>query len=52
MRHAFENSARAHGQLPTFLHASDAGRPVYERMGYEPVSTHMIFMEKRFLSAE
>ena len=49
MRHALELSARAHGERPTVLHASEAGRPVYERMGYESISTHSIFMEKAFL---
>ena len=49
MRRALELSARAHGERPTVLHASEAGRPVYERMGYESISTHSIFMEKAFL---
>jgi GNAT superfamily N-acetyltransferase len=49
MRRALELSARAHGERPTLLHATDAGRPVYERMGYESISTHTIFIEKRFL---
>jgi len=49
MRQALENAARAHGETPTLLHASDAGRPVYERMGYASISTHTLFMEKRFL---
>jgi len=49
MRHALELSARAHGERPTVLHASEAGRPVYERMGYESISTHTIFMDKAFL---
>jgi hypothetical protein len=31
------------------LHATDAGRPVYERMGYTTISTHTLLMEKRFL---
>ena len=31
------------------LHATDAGRPVYERMGYASISTHLLLMEKRFL---
>ena len=49
MRHALEVAATRHAELPTFLHASDAGRPIYQRMGYAPVATHTIFMEKRFL---
>lgn len=49
MRHALDVSARANGECPTVLHATDAGRPVYERMGYETISTHTIFMEQRFL---
>ena len=49
MRHALELAARTHGDLPTVLHATAAGRPVYERMGYETISNHTIFMEKRFL---
>ncbi|MEO6326986.1 MAG: GNAT family N-acetyltransferase, partial [Thermoanaerobaculia bacterium] len=49
MRRALENAASAHGQTPTVLHATDAGRPVYERMGYASISTHTLLMEKRFL---
>ena len=49
MRHALEVSREAHGELPTFLHASEAGRPVYERMGYETVARHQIFIDKKFL---
>lgn len=49
MRHALEVSAQVHGEQPTVLHASAAGFPVYERMGYAPISTHTIFMEKKFL---
>jgi GNAT superfamily N-acetyltransferase len=50
MRRALELSARAHGEQPTVLHATDAGRPVYERMGYTAISTHTVFIEKRFLA--
>jgi len=50
MRHALEVSRGKHGDLPTFLHATEAGRPVYERMGYETVATHVGFMDKKFLS--
>jgi GNAT superfamily N-acetyltransferase len=49
MRHALESARRAHADSPTFLHATDAGRPVYERMGYRPVAAHAVFMEKKFL---
>ena len=49
MRRALELSAGVHGELTTVLHATDAGRPVYERMGYTPISTHTLFMEKKFL---
>jgi GNAT superfamily N-acetyltransferase len=49
MRRALEESARVHGERPTVLHATDAGRPVYERMGYTTISTHTVFMEKTWL---
>ena len=51
MRHALDVANLEHGERPTFLHATDAGRPIYQRMGYAPVATHTIFMEKRFLTA-
>jgi GNAT superfamily N-acetyltransferase len=50
MRHALELARARYGNLPTFLHATEAGRPVYERMGYDIVARHMIFMDKSFLS--
>jgi GNAT superfamily N-acetyltransferase len=49
MRQALENAARVHGETPTVLHATEAGRPVYERMGYAPISTHSLLIERRFL---
>ena len=49
MRRALEIAATAHGERPTVLHATDAGRPVYERMGYAAISTHTIFMEQSLL---
>jgi ribosomal protein S18 acetylase RimI-like enzyme len=51
MRSALEEAGKVHGERPTVLHATDAGRPVYERMGYTTISTHMVFMEKKFLHA-
>lgn len=50
MRRALELSAEVHGERPTVLHATDAGRPVYERMGYAPITTHTLFMEKALLA--
>jgi predicted GNAT family acetyltransferase len=50
MRRALELSAGVHGERPTVLHATDAGRPIYQRMGYAAISTHTIFIEKSFLA--
>ena len=49
MRHALEGAAAAHGEQPTVLHATAAGRPIYERMCYSAIAAHTLFMEKRFL---
>ncbi len=49
MRHALDVAARRHGERTSFLHATDAGRPIYTRMGYETVANHTAFIEKRFL---
>ena len=38
MRHALSVAADKFGERPTFLHATDAGRPIYARMGYEAVA--------------
>lgn len=51
MRRALDEAAAAHGPAATVLHATDAGRPVYERMGYLPISSHTVYMERRFLEA-
>jgi GNAT superfamily N-acetyltransferase len=49
MRRALDDAASVHGELPTVLHATAAGRPIYERMGYQTISNHTVFMEKTFL---
>ena len=49
MRHALDLSAQAHGNGPSTLHATEAGRPIYERMGYVPIAAHNVFIEKKFL---
>jgi hypothetical protein len=49
MRRALDLAARAHGDLPTFLHATEAGKPIYTRMGYLPVANHTVFIERRFM---
>ena len=50
MRQALANAASVHGERPTVLHATEAGKPVYVRMGYQVLATHTVFMEKRFLT--
>jgi ribosomal protein S18 acetylase RimI-like enzyme len=49
MRHSLEVAAEQHGDRPSVLHATDAGRPIYARMGYDEISHHTVFMEQRFL---
>jgi GNAT superfamily N-acetyltransferase len=50
MRHALALSANVHGDVPTTLHATEAGRPIYERMGYVPIAAHTVFIERKFLA--
>jgi len=38
LRHTLEDASRASGITRTVLHASRAGYPIYERMGYRPVA--------------
>lgn len=50
MRLALRVASEKFGERPTFLHATDAGRPIYARMGYETMATHTCFIDKRFLA--
>jgi GNAT superfamily N-acetyltransferase len=50
MRRALDVAASTHGERPSVLHATDAGRPIYERMGYTPISTHTLYMDASLLS--
>jgi GNAT superfamily N-acetyltransferase len=49
MRLALQLAADVHGQKPTVLHATEAGRPIYERMGYKAISKHTAYISKAFL---
>jgi hypothetical protein len=49
MRRALEAASQVHGDVTTVLHATDAGRPIYARMGYTPTSTQTVFLETKFL---
>lgn len=48
MRHALDLAA-VRGDRPTTLHATEAGRPIYQRMGYEVIATHTAFIDRKFL---
>ena len=39
------------GRKPASAAAADAGWPVYERMGYRPIATHRVFIEKKYLAS-
>lgn len=52
MRCALAESVKRYGDSPTVLHASDAGRPVYERMGYARLASHTAYIEQKFLDSQ
>lgn len=49
MRSALVESVDRFGDSPTVLHATDAGRPVYQRMGYARLASHTAFIDPQFL---
>lgn len=48
MRRSLDLAAAEAGPCPTVLHATDAGRPVYVRMGYAPISSHTLYIPREF----
>jgi ribosomal protein S18 acetylase RimI-like enzyme len=44
MRHALAEAKQAWGMERTVLHATPAGLPVYQRMGYRPVTRFHFYM--------
>jgi GNAT superfamily N-acetyltransferase len=44
MRHSLEEASKATGLHRTILHATEAGRPVYSRMGYHDTARFMSYM--------
>jgi GNAT superfamily N-acetyltransferase len=49
MRHALDVGTTKFGNQPTTLHASDAGRPIYARMGYATIASHTAYIATSFL---
>jgi GNAT superfamily N-acetyltransferase len=49
MRRALDEASGKFGDRPSFLHATDAGQPIYARMGYEVVARHTCFIDKKLL---
>ncbi len=48
MRHVLQVTSAAHGESPSVLRATDAGRPLYQRVGYAPISAHTRCKKRRF----
>lgn len=49
MRRALEEAFGKFGDRPSFLHATEAGQPIYARMGYEVAARHTCFIDKQLL---
>jgi GNAT superfamily N-acetyltransferase len=45
MRNVLDRAAAAGLKSRTYLHATAAGRPVYERMGYRPTAEYTVYMK-------
>jgi GNAT superfamily N-acetyltransferase len=43
IRYSLEDASRTTGLKRTTLHATEAGRPVYERMGYHETATFIAY---------
>lgn len=43
MRRSLEEASKVHGWRRSVLHATPAGRPVYEKMGYRVVEEYMLY---------
>lgn len=52
MRDVLERSLAAGLNQRTYLHATAAGRPVYERMGYATIANYTVFLRKEFFPPE
>lgn len=51
MRYALDVSAARFGDRPTTLHATEAGRPIYERMGYRTIARHTAYIDQALMHA-
>jgi hypothetical protein len=52
MSDVLERSLAAGLRKRTYLHATAAGRPVYERMGYTVTANYVVYAKKEFLGVE
>lgn len=52
MRDVLERSRQAGLGERTYLHATEAGRPVYEKMGYAETARYTVYLRKEFVPAE